>query len=349
MPVETVTKLDDATICRGMIRGGSKSFYAASLVLPQRVREPAYALYAFCRLADDLVDEDARAGAADRLAMRLRKLAEGQPEDHPADRAFAAVMARHRIPLEVPAALIEGLRWDEQGRRYETLADVEAYAARVAGTVGVMMTLLMGERRPEVLARACDLGVAMQLSNIARDVGEDAGNGRLYLPRGWMRAAGLEPEAFLAAPRFTPALGHVVGRLLDRAEDLYDRAVPGIAALPRDCRTGIGAARTLYREIGRKVAARGGNSVESRAVVSGGRKLSLLTQAMVSSALPAPYRAALLAGPPPLESCAFLVDAVATADAMTPAAVRLAQDRLSRALDIFVTASFNISGPHRFS
>ncbi|MEM6358171.1 MAG: phytoene/squalene synthase family protein, partial [Pseudomonadota bacterium] len=341
MPADLAER--DADICRSMIRGGSKSFYAASLVLPRRVREPAYALYAFCRLADDAVDEEGAVGAAERLSRRLTALSRGTPADHPADRAFAAVMARHRIPVEVPAALLEGLRWDEDGRFYETLADLEEYAARVAGTVGVMMTLIMGVRDPAVLARACDLGVAMQLSNIARDVGEDARRARLYLPRGWLRAEGIEPSAFLAAPAFTPALGRVVKKLLMRAEALYDRAESGIRALPFDCRTGIGAARILYREIGRHVAERDGNSVDSRAIVSGRRKVGLMTQAALAATLPG--RA--VSTEPPLESCRFLIDAVQRSDVFTPAAAQEMTDRLARALDIFVAASMNISASRR--
>ncbi len=91
-----------------------------------------------------------------------------------ADRVFADVVAKFSIPRELPEALLEGLAWDAEVRRYETLQDLGAYAARVAGSVGAMMTLVMGQRAPEIVGRACDLGVAMQLTNIARDVGEDA-------------------------------------------------------------------------------------------------------------------------------------------------------------------------------
>ncbi|MEL6574647.1 MAG: phytoene/squalene synthase family protein [Pseudomonadota bacterium] len=335
---ETVAGLDDAAACAAMIRGGSKSFHAASLVLPRRVRLPAYALYAFCRLADDAVDLRGGPGAAARLLDRLGRLYAGKPQAHPADRAFAEVVQRHRIPMDIPAALIEGLAWDEAGRRFETLRDVEDYSARVAATVGVMMTLIMGERRPEVLARACDLGTAMQLSNIARDVGEDARAGRLYLPRAWLRAEGLEPDAFLAAPVFSPAIGRATARLLDHAEMLYARALPGIAALPWDCRPGISAARLLYREIGREVARRGYNSVLSRAVVPGRRKARLLAAAVATTVPPARR----VRAQPPLPANAFLIDAVADTDAMVPEAPAL-EGRLGRALDIFVTASLNVS------
>jgi phytoene synthase len=120
----------------------------------------------------------------------------------------------------------------------------------------------------------------MQLSNIARDVGEDARAGRLYLPRRWMREAGIDPVAWLAKPVFDAALGGVVQRLLAEADRLYASARPGVARLPRACRPGIGAAGLLYREIGRQVARQGLDSVTSRAVVSRRRKLWLLARAL---------------------------------------------------------------------
>jgi 15-cis-phytoene synthase len=102
------------------------------------------------------------------------------------------------LPRELPAALLEGFAWDAAGRYYETIDELHDYCARVAGSVGAMMALIMGVKNKQVLARACELGNAMQLTNIARDVGEDARNGRLYLPRSWMREAGIDPQAWLA-------------------------------------------------------------------------------------------------------------------------------------------------------
>ncbi len=107
------------------------------------------------------------------------------------------------MPRELPEALLEGFEWDLVGRRYETLEELQAYAARVAGSVGAMMAVLMGARSAAVLARACDLGVAMQLTNIARDVGEDARQGRLYLPLAWLREAGIDPERLARSARFS--------------------------------------------------------------------------------------------------------------------------------------------------
>ncbi|HIP79767.1 MAG TPA: phytoene/squalene synthase family protein, partial [Kiloniellaceae bacterium] len=227
---------EDRLICRRLIRQGSRSFFAASLLLPRELRDPAYAIYAFCRLADDQVDlAGGRADAIAGLRRRLGAVYQGRPLDHPSDRALADVVEHHRLPRALFDALIEGLEWDDRGRQFETIEDLHAYAARVASTVGAIMSCLMDGRDPETLARACDLGLAMQLTNIARDVGEDARAGRLYLPRRWLVEAGIDPAAFLAAPAMSPALAEVVARLLREADVFYDRAAPGIAGLPAGC------------------------------------------------------------------------------------------------------------------
>ncbi len=224
----------DLAACRLLLRQGSKSFFAASLLLPRHVREPATALYAFCRVADDAVDlSDDPAAAIDGLRLRLDAIYAGRPQDDPVDRALAAVAAHFALPRAHLDALLEGFLWDAEGRRYEDLAAVRAYGARVAGTVGVMMTLLMGERSPAALARACDLGIAMQLTNIARDVGEDARNGRLYLPADWLREAGVDPDGWLADPRPAPGVALVVERLLEEAARLYVRSATASPCCPR--------------------------------------------------------------------------------------------------------------------
>jgi phytoene synthase len=301
----------DLAACRVLLRDGSRTFLAASRLLPRRVRDPACVLYAFCRQADDAVDLDAspRAGL-DRLRERLHALYRGTPRPWPADRALAAVVARFDIPRSLFDALFEGFAWDADGRRYDTLDELMDYAARVAGTVGAMMALLMGARSPQALARATDLGVAMQLSNIARDVGEDARNGRVYLPLQWLREAGIEPDALLARPAFSAPLGTVVQRLLQVADALYARVDDGIARLPASCRPGINAARRLYAEIGHEVRRRGGDSVAWRAVVSPGRKLRVLL-----GALPAAAFARRGAVAPPLAATQFLVEGAAVAGA----------------------------------
>jgi 15-cis-phytoene synthase len=194
---------------------------------------------------------------------------------------------------------------DSQGRRFEDLSGVYDYSARVAGTVGAMMAALMGARSSQLVSRACDLGVAMQLTNIARDVGEDARNGRLYLPMQWMREAGIDPEAWLAKPVFNDALASVIERLLRAADTLYMRSDAGIAGLPMGCRAGINAARYLYAEIGRQVERQGLDSISRRAVVPSTRKVQLLAPILGTAVLSPRYVSA-----PPLEETRFLVDAV---------------------------------------
>ena len=275
----------DLAACRDTLRGGSRSFFAAALLLPRRVHRPATALYAFCRIADDLIDSGGGPAALGALRRRLDAIYAGRPADAPADRALTAVLRRHRIPRLLLDELLEGFAWDAAGRRYEDLSALYDYAAKVAGTVGVMMAVIMGVSDRAALARAADLGVAMQLTNIARDVGEDARAGRLYLPLQWMRQEGVDPEAFLARPAPCPRLAGVVARLIGKAELLYARADAGIAALPLDCRVGIGTARRLYAAIGQRVIHNRYDSVTLRARVGAGAKLRLAAR----SALAAPF------------------------------------------------------------
>ncbi len=328
----------DIAACRALLKEGSRTFHAASKGLPRRVSEPAIALYAFCRIADDAVDLGSdRTTAVGRLKDRLDLIYRGQPRNFAADRAFAHVVARFSIPRELPEALLEGLAWDAEGRRYETLPDLYGYAARVAGAVGAMMTLVMGQRSPEIVARACDLGVAMQLTNIARDVGEDARAGRLYLPVSWLRDAGIDPAAWLARPAFTAEIAAIVQRLLGAADALYGRATLGIASLPLSCRPGIHLARALYAEIGRELERGGLDSIERRAVVSSNRKLAVAARTLAfPGRLWAPARkpAAMVQ----LDQTLFLIEAVAATpprDALRRVRVKPIEDRLVWVIDLF--------------
>ena len=308
----------DRAACRALIRSGSRSFFAASRLLPVEVREGAIALYAFCRLADDAIDgQGAAVGDVATLRRRLELAYAGQPLPLAADRALAETVRQFAVPRELPEALLEGLAWDAAGRRFEDLEQVTAYAVRVAGSVGAMMACLMGMRSAAAIARACDLGVAMQLTNIARDVGEDARAGRLYLPLAWLREAGIDPQRWLERPQFSTAVGRVVARLLAHADGLYARAATGIALLPRDCRASIRAARLIYAEIGRELARSGLNSVDARAVVSTRRKLLLIGRALLGSTAAASERDA-----PALPQAQYLVDAVTRLNAAAERADR---------------------------
>ena len=303
---------DDLAHCREVIRTGSLSFHAASKLLPGTVRDPALALYAFCRLADDEVDEgDHKARAVLALRDRLDLAYAGKPRNAPEDRAFAAIIDEFEMPRALPEALLEGLAWDAAERRYATLSDVRSYSARVASAVGAMMCVLMRVRDRDALARACDLGVAMQLTNIARDVGEDARAGRIYLPTDWLARDGFSPEGFIENPQPTPDVRRMVKALLSEADRLYRRSEAGIGALPRRARMGIWAARLIYDGIGGEIRKQYFNSVHQRAHTATWQKAIWMGQAGVLAAASSvmPRSASIYA--PPLEEVAFLVDAAA--------------------------------------
>lgn len=332
----------DLAHCRDAIRTGSLSFHAASKLLPNRVRDPALALYAFCRLADDAVDDsDDKAPAVLALRDRLDLVYAGRPRNAPADRAFAAVVDEFDMPRALPEALLEGLAWDAFGRQYETLPDLLTYCARVASAVGAMMCVLMRVRNADALARACDLGLAMQLTNIARDIGEDARARRLYLPLSWMDEMGIKPEAFFANPVASQQMRALTQRLLIESEALYRQSEAGIAALPLSCRPGIFAARHVYAGIGHAVAKAGCDSISTRARTNAGQKLRWLAlstmRSVATMALPLP--ATLHAAPRP--EVAFLVNAAARkstrfsrSDALFAALAQLeSKDRPNHPLD----------------
>lgn len=309
-------KSSDLAVCRALLRGGSRSFFTASLLLPARVRDPATALYAFCRVADDAIDLGGDPVAAlGQLRARLDAAYADQPADNAIDRAFAQTVQAFNIPKSLPLALIEGLAWDAEGRRYRDFPALLDYAARVAGAVGVMMAMVMGVRDAGGLACAADLGVAMQLTNIARDVGEDARAGRVFLPLEWLGEADINVIALLLRdPAFTAPLGGVVKRLLREADGLYAGARTGLARLPPDCRVGINAARLIYAAIGDEIAAADYDTVSRRARVPTARKLRL---AMAATAAFMPAKS----GPPPpvLDATMFLLqDAHADAVRVRP-------------------------------
>lgn len=289
----------DLAHCHALLARGSRSFSFAARLLPARLADPVAALYAFCRVSDDLVDESADPRAAlERLAQRVDRAYAGQPDDDAVDRALSWLAEDHALPRVPIDALLDGYRWDVEARTYESLSDVIAYGVRVAGSVGVAMSWLMDRRAPHVLARACDLGIAMQLTNIARDVGEDARNGRVYLPREWLGMNDTALAAFRAHPHASPAVRDATRRLLDHADVLYLRADAGIEALPREVRPAIRVARALYAEIGSVVRERDHDSVAARAFTTPTQKARLAILALAEGMRRAPDHEAILHAPP---------------------------------------------------
>jgi phytoene synthase len=289
----------DAAVHAGeaSIRNGSKSFAVASRLFGRQMREDAWMLYAWCRHCDDVVDgqaagfavAQATASAAapaaaaggdtpqqrlDTLFMQTRRAMSGTPVADPVFAGFARVVARHRIPQRYPLELLQGFAMDVEGARYRGLEDTLRYAYHVAGVVGIMMALVMGvpPEAESTLDRACDLGLGFQLTNIARDVLDDAAIGRVYLPEEWLAEAGIPPEE-IADPRHRAALSGVVARLLDAAEPYYDSAAAGLSALPPRAAWAVATARGVYREIGTRLRAQGPAGWDRRVVVPQHRKL----------------------------------------------------------------------------
>ncbi len=303
-------KESDIFGCYEAIRKGSKSFYSASKLLPRQVRDPAVVLYAFCRVADDNVDaENAAEDAIDLLRERLELAYRGTPKDEPVDRAFSSLVDKSKMPRALPDALLEGLEWDSLNLRFETLSDLHSYSARVASAVGVMMCVIMDVRDKDVLARACDLGAAMQLTNIARDIGEDARNGRLYIPLKWMNEEGLNPNKFLRNPKPSEKTARIAKRLLFEAEHLYHRAEAGLSELPLSCRPGIFAARHIYERIGKHIAAADYNSITNRAFTTKIEKIGFLMLSLANTATVSVMPRSAIVHAEPLAEMKFLVDA----------------------------------------
>jgi phytoene synthase len=264
-----------AALARRILAHHSKSFSLAGRLLPASCRDDAAALYAWCRRCDDAVDVPAepavRSAAVRRLRAELEAVAADAPQSDPVLASFADVARRHAIPLRHAHELLDGMEMDVGAVRYRTVDELLVYCYRVAGTVGLMMAHVMGVRDAASLRRAADLGMAMQLTNICRDVDEDERRDRVYLPEELLGDTGAPPER------------GAVRALLRRADGLYRSGDVGLARLPLRCAFAIRAARLIYADIGRQIARAGFDVRAGRAVVSRGRKLWLVLRAAVGT------------------------------------------------------------------
>jgi len=273
-----------ARAARRILARSSKSFAFAGRLLPAWCRQDATALYAWCRRCDDAVDGPAevpsRAAAVERLRAELDRVYDPSGDileaADPVLAGFRRVVRRRSIPRRYAEDLVAGMAMDVGRVRYQTFDDLLLYCYRVAGTVGLMMAHIMGVRSPAALRRAADLGIAMQLTNICRDVAEDQRRDRVYLPQAW-----------LAAVRAHTGTDHearpVVAELLRRAEGFYRSGDDGMSALPLPCVVAIRAAGLIYAEIGRQIARRGFDVDAGRAVVSRARKAWLALRALAAT------------------------------------------------------------------
>lgn len=270
---------------------GSKSFATASKLFDPVTRRSALMLYAWCRHCDDVIDGQQLGFAAPAPAplntpeKRLEELRasthaafKGEPMHDPAFAAFQEVALAQEIPERLAFDHLEGYAMDVREETYHSLDDTLRYCYHVAGVVGLMMAQVMGVRDQAVLDRACDLGLAFQLTNIARDIVEDAHAGRCYLPVSWLEKEGLTLQNY-AEPAHREALARVAKRLIITAEPYYHSAQAGLPGLPLRSAWAIATARGVYREIGVKVVAAGENAWQKRQGTSKLEKLGLLASA----------------------------------------------------------------------
>ena len=275
---------------RDLIERGSKSFAGAARLFDGDTREQAYMLYAWCRHCDDEIDgqELGFSRAVPDVATQRERLARLEAKtrsaiaghaDEPVFEALARVVTRHAIPERHPLELIRGFRMDVEDRRYATIEDTLDYCYHVAGVVGVMMAMIMGVRDTQTLNRASDLGIAFQLTNIARDVVADAEAGRVYLPAAWLTEAGIT-AGDIVSPDKRDQVFAVTQRLLDEADRYYRSARYGLPLLPFRGALAVAAARRIYRRIGSKVRQQGANAWDARVSVSHRGKIA---QALLSA------------------------------------------------------------------
>lgn len=284
---------------RTSIARGSKSFAAASRLLDRQTRERVWLLYAWCRACDDLADGQDHGGdmtlsgdAPARIA-RIRAQTDaalnGSLTGDDGFDGLAVVVSECGIPGRYVDDVIAGFALDGDGWQPQTEDDLMQYCYHVAGAVGRMMAILLrvAADDDELLDRATDLGIAFQLANIARDIAEDAGAGRCYLPANWLTEAAIPPDRIMAAEH-RPALTALAARLCALSVRYEASARVGAARLPWRSRWAILSAAGIYGDIARRVAKAGEHAWDGRITVGRPAKLARVGGAAVAALLPAP-------------------------------------------------------------
>jgi phytoene synthase len=236
--------------CEDITRFHSRTFYLASGLLPLEKRKAARALYAFCRITDDIIDEaeDDTKRMVNLKRWRSNILSDCPIADMPVCLAWADTQAKFNIPRGYAEQLIDGVARDIQQTRYETFADLAEYSYGVASTVGLMAMHIIGFRGEDALPYAIRLGVALQITNILRDVGEDWRNGRIYLPQDELREFGIS-ETDIARGHITDNWRRFMAFQIERNRQLYRESIEGVQLLNKEGRLAITAAARLYEAI----------------------------------------------------------------------------------------------------
>lgn len=269
--------------CEALTARHSRSFHLATRLLPAQKRPAMHALYAFCRVSDDMVDR-ARGNASEELVLwRAKTLQDARPGDAALDGDPVALAWQHArlqygVPLRYARQLLDGVARDLYQSRYQTFEELATYAYSVASTVGLMSMTITGYRGAQAIPYAVKLGVALQMTNILRDVGEDWRAGRVYLPQYEMAHFGL-CEDDLAEGRVGERWRKFMRFQIGRNRRLYAEALPGIALLKADGRLAIAAAAHLYRAIVDDIEAHDYDVFSRRAHTGRARKLIELARA----------------------------------------------------------------------
>ncbi len=252
----------------------SKSFFLASSLLPPEKRTAVRALYAFCRTVDDIVDESSGDDRAEKLTKWRQMIHSNYaPAGNPVAAAWLNASTRFRIPRHYALQLIDGVARDLTQTRYQTFEDLTMYCYGVASTVGLMSMHIIGFDSREAVPYAIKLGVALQMTNILRDVGEDFQQGRIYLPREEMLAYGLS-ESEIQTGSVTPRWRQFMKFQIQRARQLYQESWAGIKMLNRDGQMAIGAASVFYQGILNDIEKHDYNVFTRRASLNAFGKLS---------------------------------------------------------------------------
>lgn len=265
-------------ICQSITAQYSHSFYLASSLLPGEKRRAMRGLYAFCRTADNLADDPSRQSHEQLTSLREGMQGNRDITENPVLTAWADIQARYQIPLRYAAQLLDGVEFDLAPHRYSTFEELSLYCYRVASTVGLMSMHITGYSSPKAVPYAIRLGVALQLTNILRDVGEDWTAGRLYLPLDELAMFGLDEET-IAQQTVDNRWRAFMSFQIARTREIYARALPGIGLLHPDGRFAVAAAALLYRGILDDIERHDYNVFSRRAYVDRRRKTAALISA----------------------------------------------------------------------
>lgn len=264
----------------------AKSFYLCACLLPEEKKWATFAIYGFCRYADNLIDSIRNRepseilNEVEFLSKELTVASRTGESEHPVIRPFVVVAQRFNIPINYPLDLLKGVQMDVGHARYKNFDELYVFCYRVAAVVGLMMTHVLEYNDQEAFGYAEKLGVAMQLTNILRDVQEDKRMGRVYLPLDELQKFGCS-ESTVFEERMTPAFKELMKFQVNRAHSYYDAANPGIKMLKAESQFAIRTASRVYRGILKKIEARDYNPFLGRVYVPRHRKLSILLREIV--------------------------------------------------------------------